>query len=454
MTKESNREGFSSKLGAILALAGSAVGLGNIWRFPYMVSEYGGAAFIVVYILCIAIVALPIMLCEFSVGRRSRASAFNAVAVLGGGKHWNWIGYLVVFIPFITLCYYSVIGGWTLEYFFGSCMFRLESTHSPNEIGDFFEHFVSNPWKPVITHAVFLFITTAIIMLGVQKGIEKSSKIMMPQLFVIMLAIAVWVAFLPGASDGLKFIFKPEFGKITPQVTLAAMGQAFYTLSIGSGILITYASYFKRDDSLIKTAGSTIIADLVFAIIAACAIIPALFPYGMETSQGTGLVFKALPVTFSRMPAGNIVSAIFFFGVLLAAITSEMALFEVPVSFLMDHKGYSRKKACHIVFIIGLIIGSICSLSFGPLSFITIGDKNIFDITDYTIGNILLPFSGLAIVLFVGWKMKHSDLYEEINNGGENVEASRKISFRILYFTIRYISPAAIIAIFLSGIFQ
>jgi len=447
------RENFKSSIGSVLALAGSAVGLGNIWRFPYMLSEYGGAAFILVYVACIVVVALPIMLSEFVVGRRSRSGAYSAVQALEPRGIWKFFGCLAVFIPFATLCYYCVIGGWTLNYFFKSCLFEFAASSSPEAIEASFGQLVTSPVKPVFLDGIFLLVTAVIIMFGVSKGIEKSSKVMMPLLFFIMVVIAVRSMTLPGAGEGLKYLFRPDFSKITPAVCLAAMGQAFYSLSIGMGIMITYSSYLDKKENLTKTAVSTISADLIFAIIAGCAIIPALFAFGMPTGQGTGLVFKTLPVVFSRMPLGNIVGAVFFFAVLLAALTSAMSLFEVPVSWLIEKKNISRKRACAIVFCIALVIGAICSLSFGELSWISIKGKGIFDIFDYTIGNYLMPFAGLLIVLFVGWKMPVGDIRDEIFNG-KQASGKSLFWFNVLVFTIRYISPTAIMAIFLSGIIK
>ena len=447
------RESFNSRIGSVLALAGSAVGLGNIWRFPYMLSEYGGGAFILVYIICIIVVALPIMMAEFMVGSRSRTSAFHAVRKLEPDGIWKHYGILAVFIPFATLCYYCVIGGWTLQYLLDSCLFRFSGSETSESIGTMFDSLVSSPFKPVILDGAFLLITCLIIMMGVSKGIEKCSKVMMPMLFLIMIAIVIRVMTIPGATGGLSYLFKPDFSKITPQVCLAAMGQSFYSLSIGMGIMITYSSYLDSDSGLTRTAVSTIIADFIFAIIAGSAIIPALFAYGMPTGQGTGLVFKTLPVVFSRMPMGNVVSAVFFFAVLLAALASSMSLFEVPVSWLIERGRTSRRRACIYVFTAAFAIGIVCSLSFGKLSGFTIGGRIIFDAFDYTIGNYLMPLAGLFIVLFVGWKMDRSKYFDErFTDKGIAPSRRKMVWYNVLHFMIRYISPAAIIAIFLSGI--
>ena len=441
---------FKSVFGSVLALAGSAVGLGNIWRFPYMVGEYGGAAFILVYIVCMLLVSMPIMLSEFIVGRRSRCGAFGAVGKLCPEGPWKHYGILAVLIPFSTLCYYIVIGGWTLGYLAKSVAGEFAAGADPVGIENGFGTFVSSPWLPLVCMAVFMLLTFAVILMGVEKGIEKCSKVMMPMLFVIMIVIAVRTVTLPGASDGLAYLFKPDFSKITPEVFLRAMGQAFYSLSIGMGIMITYSSYLPQNTSLVKSAASTICADFVFALIAAVAIIPALFAFNMPTGQGTGLLFKTLPIVFTKMPMGNLVAVIFFVAVLLAALTSSMSLFEVPVGWLIESRGMSRRKACVAVFVAVMAVGSVCALSFGPLKHIHLGNLGIFDAFDYTIGNYLMPFCGLVLVLFVGWKMKREDKEEELF--GSNLTPRKNAAYRVLEFLIRYVAPLAVVSIFLSGI--
>ena len=353
-------------------------------------------------------------------------------------------------IPFGTLCYYIVIGGWTLGYLVKSIAGQFATGADPSGIESAFGTFVSSPSLPLICMAVFMFITFAVILMGVEKGIEKCSKVMMPVLFVIMIVIAVRTVTLPGATDGLTYLFKPDFSKITSEVFLRAMGQAFYSLSIGMGIMITYSSYLPQNARLVRSAASTVFADFIFAIIAAVAIIPALFAFDMPTGQGTGLLFKTLPVVFTMMPLGSVVAVIFFVAVLLAALTSSMSLFEVPVGWLIESRGMSRRKACCIVLLATLAVGSVCALSFGPLSDIHIGGLSIFDAFDYTIGNYMMPFCGLVLVLFVGWKMKRADKKQELF--GDNPTSAQNATYRVLDFLIRYVAPVAVIAIFLSGI--
>lgn len=444
------REGFNSKLGSILALAGSAVGLGNIWRFPYMLSEYGGGTFLPVYIMCVLIISVPIMICEFILGRRSQRTAYGSIARLTKSKIWAASGFLFVLIPTITVSYYSVIGGWTLDYFIKSATMQFSGA-TPEAIESMFGALVSNSWLPLAFHLVFLLGTCVIIGFGVKKGIEGFSKVMMPLLFILMVIIAIRSVTLPGAMEGIKYLFRPDWDKITPDMFIAALGQAFFSLSIGMGIMLTYGSYIPKKANLASTALSTAFFDLLFAIIAGCAVIPAMFAFDMEAVQGAGLVFQTLPSVFAQMPLGSLVALVFFFAVILAAMTSAMSLFEVPVSYLVEKYGMKRPLACVIVFVLTFSLGALCSLSFGALSHIQITGKNIFDFCDFFTANYLMPFAGLIIVLFVGWKMPKPDVRDEYTNGG-SLNLGRKNLFWLIYFAIKYVAPVGIIAIFISGL--
>jgi len=458
------RENFSSTLGSLLVLAGSAVGLGNIWRFPYMLGEYGGGAFIIIYIACMVLVSLPILLVEITLGRRSQKSAYGSLGALDkDGKVWKRFGFLFVLIPTVTLSYYCVIGGWTVKYFVDSCMLKFTPEASAAEITAAFGSFVSSPWETLGYHLFFLVLTCIIIALGVQKGIEKFSKVMMPALFVIMVLIAVRSMTIPAqtgasqtAADGVRYLFHPDFSKVTSGTVIAALGQAFFSLSIGMGIMMTYGSYLSKKENLLKTTVNTSVFDLIFAIIAGCAVIPAMFAYGMYDNPemavaGPGLVYKTLPVVFSQMPFGTVVSIFFFFAVILAALTSAMSLFEVPVAYLVESRHMSRPLACGLAFVLVFAVGLVCSLSFGPLAGVQIAGMGIFDATDYVTANWLMPLAGLVAVLFAGWKMKKSDLMDEMTNGQE-LEGVRKL-FPVLYVLVRYIAPAGLIAIAIANIF-
>ncbi len=444
------RDSFGSRFGALVAMAGSAVGLGNLWRFPYLVGENGGAAFIILYIILSFTICLPIFMSEFMIGRRSQKNAYSAFNDLSNGSPWRFVGLFSVLIPLVVLSYYSVIGGWSVEYILKAFMFSFSGEGTQSAMSTMFADFVSNPWLPLLCHTVFLLLTIIIVAFGIKGGIEKFSKIMMPLLFVIVIAIAIYAVTLPGARAGLEYLFKPDFSKITPQACASALGQAFFSLSIGMGCIITYGSYVSKKENIMSQSVYTAIFDLLFALFAGIAIMPAVFAFGINPQSGPGLVFETLPYVFSQMPAGGIIAILFFIALLVAAVTSSISMAEVGVAYLVEEKGQSRKVACLVLFVLCWVVGAICSLSFGPLSDIKIFDRSIFDFFDNLSSNILMTLGSLLTVLFVGWRLKKTDIYDEFTNGGI-LSANAKI-FGVLWFIIRFICPVAIIAIFLFGI--
>lgn len=445
------RENFGNRFGVLVAMAGSAIGLGNLWRFPYMVGEYGGAAFIFVYIIFFFLLCLPILIAEVIVGRRSQANAFGAFGKLAPGSRWKWVGALMVLTPVIVVSYYSVIGGWSVEYFIRACMMDFSAAGGPETgFGDIFSSFISSVWPPVICHTVYLALTASVVLAGVKGGIERFGKVMMPVLFVIVIVIAVRSATLPGAKDGLVWLFKPDFSKIDASVCAAALGQGFFSLSAGFGIMLTYASYISRKENIAASSAYTAVSDLIFAIIASCAIMPAVFSFGLDPQEGPGLVFETLPFIFSKMPLGGFISILFFLALIVAALTSSISLYEVGVAYLMEEKKMSRRKAVAVIFVITWVLGILCSLSFGPLSGVRVFGNTLFNFFDKLSANWLMPLGALLIVLFVGWRMDKADVRNEFTNGGA-LRTNRRI-FGAVYFLIRFIAPAAIIVIFLSNI--
>lgn len=444
------RENFSGRFGVLVAMAGSAIGLGNLWRFPYMVGTNGGAAFIFVYILFVFLLSLPILFSEFIVGRRSQTNAFGAIRILAPGSHWKWVGVLSIVTPMIIVSYYSVIGGWSIEYFFKSCTFGFTEYVTNEELDNMFNAFISSRWAPLFGHTAFLALTAFVVMGGVKSGIERFGKVMMPILFVVVVLIAVRAMTLPGAVDGIRYLLKPDFSKIDAGVCAAALGQSFYSLSLGCGTMITYASYVKKSENIASSGVSIAVFDLLFALIACCAIMPAVFAFGLSPQEGPSLVFKTLPFIFSKMPLGGIVAILFFFSLLVAALTSSISMFEVGVAYFVEEKKLSRLLSCVVVFLITWIIGVFCSLSFGPLSSLKILGNTIFDFFDKLSANWLMTLGSLFIVLFVGWKLSPSDIRDELTNGGQI--ASNNRLFPVILFFIRFIAPAAIAIIFLSNI--
>lgn len=445
------RENFGNRFGVLVAMAGSAIGLGNLWRFPYLVGQYGGAAFVFVYVVFFFMLCLPILIAEITIGRRSQTNAFRAFHTLSPGRKWKLAGVLMVATPIIVVSYYSVIGGWSIEYFLKACCMDFSSGgNSEAGLGNVFSSFISSTWKPVIFHTVYLLVTAVIVASGVKGGIEKFGKIMMPVLFVIMIIIAVRAVTLPGAGAGVEWLFKPDFSKIDASVCAAALGQGFFSLSVGFGIMLTYGSYISKSENIGISSLYTAISDFIFALIASCAIMPAVFVFGLDPREGPGLVFETLPFIFSNMPLGGIISILFFLALIVAALTSSISLFEVGVAYMMEEKHMSRKKASVAVFIVTWILGILCSLSFGPLSDFKLFGNILFDFFDKLSANYLMPLGALIIVLFAGWKMKRSDVMAEFTNDG-TLSGNRKI-FGLVYFLIRFIAPIAIIVIFLSNI--
>ena len=443
------RDSFGSRFGALVAMAGSAVGLGNLWRFPYLVGENGGAAFIVVYVVLVFLICLPIFISEFIVGRRSQKNAFAAFRDLSGGSAWRWVGLFTIIVPMIVLSYYCVIGGWSIEYLLKSLTFSF-SGESQGTLNTMFTKFVTSTWGALAAHTGFLLATTLIVVVGIKDGIEKFSKVMMPLLFIMVLTIAVYSLTLPGASAGVAYLFYPDFSKLTGKAVAAALGQAFFSLSLGFGTIMTYASYVSKKDNIMFQSAATAVSDLLFAMIAGTAIMPAVFAFGINPQAGPGLVFETLPFVFGQMPAGGVIAILFFVALLVAALTSSISMLEVAVAYLVEEKKFSRLGACASLFVLCWVIGAVCSLSFGPLSHIQINGGNIFDFLDSMSSNVLMTLGSLFTVVFVGWRLKRTEVYDEFTNGG-TLSRNAKI-FGALWFLIRYIAPLAIISIFISGL--
>lgn len=445
------RAKFGSKLGVILASVGSAVGLGNIWRFPYETGQNGGAAFIIVYVCSVLLLGLPAMLAEFYIGRKSRKNAFGAFQVLAPKTKWYAIGVLGVLSSLFILGFYSVISGWTLEYLWQALSGGLMNQTSA-EFTQEFSAFTSGTYRPIFWTVIFVALTHLIISAGVQKGIERYSKIMMPMLFVILLILAIRSVTLPNGMEGLTFLFKPDFSKINSDVILSAMGQAFFSMSIGMGILITYGSYFRKSTNLQHTALSVMVLDSLVAIMSGIIIFPAVFSFGIQPSQGPELVFITLPNVFEQMPFAVVWSAIFYILLAVAALTSTISLHEVVTAFMQEEFKISRKKAAWVVSGLVVALGVLSSLSFGVMKDFTIFGKTFFDFLDFITAKIMLPLGGMLICIFVGWRVDKHILQDELTNHGS-------IAFRfftVYRFLLKYFAPIAIALIFLNelGLFK
>ena len=441
------RDSFGSKFGVIAAAAGSAVGLGNIWKFPYIAGEFGGAAFLFVYLAFILAIGLPVMLSELIIGRSSKRNAFGAFKVLAPGTPWRYIGILGVSAAFLILSFYGVVAGWSVQYIILSLQDGF-SQKSPEEITTLFNTLIESPVRPVILQLSFMLATGAIVIIGVKKGIEKYTKILMPVLVVILLILSIKSVSLEGAKAGLDFLFKPDFSKLTGDGILSALGHAFFTLSLGMGTLITYGSYIKRDNNLIKTVISVTVADTVIAILAGIAIFPAVFAFGIAPSEGPGLIFITLPNVFHQMPGGYIFSILFFVLLTVAAITSSISIMEVVVAYFKEEFKMGRKSSTVLATILISFLGILCSLSMGVLSSYTFFSLNIFDLMDWISANLLLPVGGLFIALFTGWYFGRKKVQEEVANGGTLSGAL----LSVFMFLVKFIAPIAIAIVLLNKV--
>ena len=441
------RAEFSSTFGVIAAAAGSAVGLGNIWKFPYIAGVYGGAAFLFVYLGFILAIGLPVMLSEFIIGRKSRRNAFGAFRKLAPNSLWQYIGILGVGAAFMILAFYGVVAGWSIEYVFVSITDGF-GDKSPDQLGSMFSEFIESPIKPVFFQSIFMVLTGAIVMIGIKDGIERNVKILMPILVVIIIVLNLRAITLPGAGEGLRFLFHPDFSKLTGEGILSALGHAFFSLSLGMGTLITYGSYIDRKNNLIKTAVQVTTADTIIAILAGVAIFPAVFAFGIEPSSGPGLVFITLPNVFQQMPGGYIFSILFFLLLTVAALTSSISILEVVVAYFHEELKLNRKLATVFATLMIGLLGIICSLSMGIFSDFTFLELNFFDLLDWISANLLLPLGGLFISLFIGWKFGNKRVRREIEEGG----SISKMALSGFIFLVRFIAPIAIAIVFLSGI--
>ena len=443
----SPRDSFSSRIGVIAAAAGSAIGLGNIWRFPYVAGENGGGAFLLLYIGFIILIGVPVMLSEFVIGRSTQRNAVGAFTRLAPKTLWPVTGFLGISAAFFILAFYTTVSGWTLEYLYLAISdgFKAQSADS---LSKSFDTFRTSGLRPLIWQNIFMFLTAFIVYRGIKNGIEKYTKILMPLLLFIIIILGIRSVTLPGAGEGLLFLFKPDFSKITGRVILEALGQSFFSLSIGMGTLITYGSYISKNERLGNTALSVSAADTLIAILAGVAIFPAVFAFGIAPEAGAGLVFITLPLIFDQMAGGYFFSLIFFLLLSIAALTSTISVLEVVTAYLSEELKLGRKKATVIAASSIAVLGVACTMSQGPWSTLSIGDKNLFDLLEMISANFMLPMGGLLIVIFVGWYLKKEDVFAEISNNGK-----LKAGFRFTYlFIVRFLAPIAIAFVFLHGL--
>ncbi len=433
------RGGFGGKLAAILAAAGSAIGLGNIWRFPYITSENGGGAFILIYLGCILLLGLPLLIAEFAVGHNSKCNPIDAYAKLRKG--WGWLGAMGIVSVFLIMGYYFVISGWTLNYTIASATDSIGS-----DFGGFFSSFTTATWRPLIYTYLFIIANHFIIVGGVQGGIEKASKVMMPLLFAILIILAIYSLWLPEGREALTNVFTPDFSKVSGSTFLAAMGQAFFTLSVGMGAMLIYGSYFKDGTKIAGTAISVVSLDTLVALIAAVII----FSAGVENENGPQLAFVAMPKVFSTMPLGNIWATLFFLLLGLAALSSTISMHEAVTSYFVEKRGMSRNKGAIIVTVATILLATAASLSLGDWSDFKIAGMNIFSLLDNFTAIVMLPLLGILTAIFVGWLWKSEDMKAELTaQGGVD-----KATYPVIRFLLRYVCPVLVSVVFVFGIIE
>ena len=439
------RAQFATRIGVIAASVGSAIGLGNIWRFPYEAGQHGGGAFLLIYILFVFAIGVPIICSEFLIGRSSHSNVLGAFQKLERkGSKWHLISYVGILSSLMILSFYSVVAGWTLEYTIQSVTGGLKDS-SPDYLANYFQEFTTQSNRSLMWTIVFLLLNYLIIRKGLKNGIERMSNIMTPLLFVILLVFCVNSLMMPGAADGLKFLFVPDFSKITPKVMLGALGQAFFSLSLGVSTLITYASYFKKDVPLVRSASIVAGLDTLFAIVAGLIIFPALFTYGIEPTEGPKLVFEVLPYIFSQTPGRQIWATAFFFLLFLASITSTISMSEISISFFCEEWKMTREKASMLNTVIAIVFGSLCALSFGAAADWKIFGMTVFDLFNFTTANLLMPVCGIVFAIFAGWFMDKKLVRSQLTND----ETLKVRTYKSIVFSLRYIAPLAILSIFL-----
>lgn len=444
---------FSTRIGLIAATVGSAVGLGNVWRFPAETQANGGGAFLLVYLLCILLLGIPVMLGEFAIGRNGGTDAIGAYRKIAPQSRWWIVGGMGVLASYMILCYYTVVTGWTLEYLVNSSTGGLyDGISSPAQSETVFEShmhdYIESDFSPILYTFIGIAVSAIVLLCGVKKGIERMSNIMMPALFLLLVIFCVASLSLPGAGEGVNFFLHPDFSKITPMVVISALGQAFFSLSLGMGVLYTYAAYFSKETKLVNTAVTVSLLDLLVSMMMGMIIFPAVASFGMMDSDlaGKTLVFVTLPAIFEQMPGTQLWSVLFFLLLLFAALTSIISIAEVSVRFFQDRFRMSRMKAVLTVILPVFFFSTVCSLAQGSWSHLTIFGMNIFDFTDFVASNLLLPLGSLLMCIYLGWFAPNNLLPAQLTNGG----SIRSRLAGIVKFLIRWVAPIAIVFIFIS----
>ena len=444
--KKSQQGEWSSRFAFILAATGSAVGLGNIWKFPYITGENGGGAFVLVYLLCVVLIGVPLMMAETMLGRRSKENPIHTMEILtkeaGADHNWQYLGWLGVTAGFLILSYYSVIAGWATAYvvkaFFGSFFGA-----TPQEIKAIFDGFVASPIQLIFWHSLFMLATMLIVARGIEKGFERSIRFLLPWLFALMILLVGYAMSTDGYFQGLNFLFKPDFSKLTANSVLVAMGQAFFSLSLGMGSIMVYGAYLPKDVSIAKSSMFIAGADTIVALLAGIIIFPIVFSNGLHPNSGPGLVFETLPIAFGNMFGGWLVGVLFFIALVFAALSSSIALIEPAVAWLIENQGYSRPKACLYSGLLAWFLGLGTVFSFNAWANFKLFGQTIFELLDYLTANLMLPIGGFCIAIFAGWIMKQDHSRHELELPDDKY-------YQVWKFLVSYVAPAAVFFVFLN----
>ena len=447
-----SRATWGSRVGFIFAVAGSAVGLANIWRFPYIVGANGGAAFIAIYLLCLLLIGFPVFMAEILIGRTTQTSPSGAFAKLGDHPVWSWGGKLTIFTGFIVSAFYSAVAGWILGYLVEALLGHLTLFKTAEESGLHFQTLTSNPWWGVGFHFLFLLSCTAVLYLGVREGIEKGNKIMMPLLFIVLIVLVARGLMLPNAGNALAFLLKPDWSALTPGAFLIALGQSFFTLSLGQGTMVTYGSYLGTKDNLLKSCVPVVLMDTLVSLFASVAVFTIVFSVGMEPDSGPGLIFHTLPLVFSQIPGGYLLAILFFLLVVLAALTSEISAMEPSIAYLMDEKGWKRHHAVMVCGLGAFLLGIPCALSYSWFSSPIFFGQNFLDALSFLASNILIPVGGLLAVVLVGWVWGFKNALSQLNQGTNDFFKRHPLVKYYFWFCFKFSAPILIMIVFLHAL--
>lgn len=446
------RESWGSKIGFVFAVAGSAVGLANIWRFPYTVGQNGGGAFIIVYLLCLVLIGFPVFMSEMLIGRTTQKDPSGAFLQLGKRKGWAWAGKMTIFTGFLVSSFYSAVAGWILGYLVEAISGRISGFQSSTEVATHYQSLMENPFWGVTFHFFFLIFCTSILYLGVRRGIEKGNKIMMPILFAVLILLVIKGLTMPNAINGLRFLLTPNWSSLTPASILIALGQSFFTLSLGQGTMVTYGSYLGTKDNLVKSCFPVVVMDTVISLMSAIAVFTIVFSVGMQPDSGPGLIFHTLPWVFSQIPGGYFVAVLFFLLVMLAALTSEISAMEPTIAYLIDERGWQRKSAVIACGVGAFLLGIPSALSYNVLKNFTLFDLTFLDLMDFTASSILIPLGGFFAVILVGWVWGTQNAIFHLKNGASEFFENHPWIGHYFWFCFKYSAPILMVIVFLNAL--